>query len=87
MSGGAGAGLPGSQSRLSLHPDLSVGGGQHVDDAAIVEAIQSVLREVDLDSVTKKQVRVLVEQRLQTELTGERRTFMDRMIDFELANM
>jgi chitin synthase len=28
-----------------------------------------------------------VEQRLQTELVGERRTFMDRQIDMELANM
>ncbi len=57
------------------------------NDGMIVEAIQGVLREVDLDTVTKKQVRALVEQRLQTELTGERRTFMDRQIDNELANM
>ncbi|KAK3318280.1 putative chitin synthase 6 [Apodospora peruviana] len=57
------------------------------DDALIIESIQSVLREVDLDTVTKKQVRALVEQRLQTELVGERRTFMDRQIDNELANM
>jgi len=57
------------------------------DDMMIVEAIQSCLREVDLDNVTKKQVRALVEQRLQTELVGERRTFLDRTIDNELANM
>jgi chitin synthase len=89
-----------SQSRLGLHADLSTGsfggggmgisggvGGGAPDDAAIIEAIQSVLREVDLDTVTKKQVRALVEQRLQTELVGERRTFMDRQIDNELANM
>ncbi|KAL7627389.1 hypothetical protein AAE478_001582 [Parahypoxylon ruwenzoriense] len=57
------------------------------DDGMIVEAIQAVLREVDLDTVTKKQVRALVEQRLQTELAGERRTFLDRQIDNELANM
>jgi chitin synthase len=82
-----------SPSRLGLHSDLSTGsfGGGGVvgavDDAAIIEAIQSVLREVDLDTVTKKQVRALVEQRLQTELAGERRTFMDRQIDNELANM
>ena len=57
------------------------------DDMVITEAIQSVLREVDLDTVTKKQVRALVEQRLQTELVGERRTFMDRQIDHELATM
>ena len=57
------------------------------DDQAIVEAIQACLGEVDLDSVTKKQVRALVEQRLQTELVGERKAFLDRAIDNELANM
>ncbi|KAJ9427319.1 chitin synthase-domain-containing protein [Fusarium oxysporum] len=57
------------------------------NDMAIVESIRSVLCEVDLDTVTKKQVRALVEQRLQTELVGERRTFMDRQIDHELENM
>jgi chitin synthase len=62
-------------------------GNQGPDDSMIIEAIQTCLREVDLDSVTKKQVRALVEQRLQTELVGERRTFLDRMIDTELANM
>ncbi|RDL39932.1 Uncharacterized protein BP5553_04272 [Venustampulla echinocandica] len=62
-------------------------GNSGPDDMMIVEAIQSCLREVDLDTVTKKQVRALVEQRLQTELVGERRTFLDRMIDSELANM
>ncbi|KAH8889757.1 hypothetical protein GQ53DRAFT_191186 [Thozetella sp. PMI_491] len=62
-------------------------GNMGPDDAMVIEAIQSVLREVDLDTVTKKQVRALVEQRLQTELVGERRTFMDRQIDNELASM
>ncbi|KAF3062176.1 Chitin synthase 6 [Daldinia childiae] len=57
------------------------------DDGMIIEAIQAVLREVDLDTVTKKQVRALVEQRLQTELVGERKMFLDRQIDNELANM
>ncbi|KAI9167233.1 Chitin synthase 6 [Paramyrothecium foliicola] len=56
-------------------------------DGAIIETIQSVLNEVDLDTVTKKQLRALVEQRLQTELVGERRTFMDRQIDRELESM
>lgn len=80
-------------SRLGLHNDMSTGsfgagiGNNGPDDAAIIEAIQAVLREVDLDSVTKKQVRALVEQRLQTELVGERKAFMDRWIDNELANM
>ncbi|KAI0021280.1 class V chitin synthase [Xylariomycetidae sp. FL0641] len=62
-------------------------GNMGPDEGTIIEAIQAVLREVDLDTVTKKQVRALVEQRLQTELTGEKRTFMDRQIDNELANM
>lgn len=74
------------------------------DDGAIVEAVQSCLGEVNLDSVTKKQgmvalvpgkrsqltvitVRALVEQRLQTELTGDKRVFVDRQIDEQLANM
>ena len=57
------------------------------DDSAIIEAVRSCLTEVDLDNVTKKQVRALVEQRLQTELTGEKRAFLDQQIDAELANM
>ncbi|KAI9807641.1 MAG: hypothetical protein M1825_005582 [Sarcosagium campestre] len=61
--------------------------GQGPDDLAITEAIQACLAEVDLDSVTKKQVRALVEQRLQTELVGERKAFLDRQIDAELASM
>jgi chitin synthase len=32
-------------------------------------------------------VRALVEQRLQTELVGDKRAFLDRQIDLELANM
>ena len=57
-------------------------------DFEIVDAIRMVLAEVDLDSVTKKQVRALVEQRVQCEIpTGERKNFLDRMIDEQLANM
>ena len=57
------------------------------DDNMIADAVRSCLTEVDLDNVTKKQVRALVEQRLQTELTGEKRVFLDRQIDADLANM
>ncbi|KAK6385554.1 hypothetical protein LTS17_001122 [Exophiala oligosperma] len=57
-------------------------------DQDMIEAIRAVLSEVDLDTVTKKQVRALVEQRLQCEVpAGERRQFLDRAIDNELANM
>lgn len=67
--------------------DFMGAAGGVASDAAIIDAIQAVLREVDLDTVTKKQVRALVEQRLQTELVGERRTFVDKQIDRELENM
>ncbi|KFY72666.1 hypothetical protein V499_07207 [Pseudogymnoascus sp. VKM F-103] len=57
-------------------------------DEAIVEAIRACLADVDLDTVTKKQVRALVEQRLGGGVGGvERRAFVDRAIDGELANM
>lgn len=56
-------------------------------DADIVNAIRECLREVDLDHVTKKQLKALAEQRLQTQLVGERKAFLDQMIDVELANM
>jgi len=57
------------------------------DEGMIVEAVKECLAEVNLDNVTKKQVRALVEQRLQTELSAEKRTFLDQQIDAELANM
>ncbi|TVY48699.1 Chitin synthase [Lachnellula occidentalis] len=81
-----GARTPGPYDRPASQFDFQRGNAGP-DDMMIVEAIQACLREVDLDTVTKKQVRALVEQRLQTELVGERRTFLDRMIDTELANM
>ena len=56
-------------------------------DAQITAAIKECLREVDLDNVTKKQLKALTEQRLQTQLSGERRVWLDQMIDHELANM
>lgn len=87
MTGGARTPVP---FETGSRPVSQIGltrGSNGPDDTMIVEAIQGCLREVDLDNVTKKQVRALVEQRLQTELVGERRTFLDRMIDHELANM
>jgi chitin synthase len=60
---------------------------QGPSEESIIECIRLVLAEVDLDSVTKKQVRALVEQRLQSEITGDKRVWMDKAIDGELANM
>jgi chitin synthase len=56
-------------------------------DQDIQMAIRECLREVDLDNVTKKQLRALAEQRLQTQLVGERKAYLDQMIDIELADM
>jgi chitin synthase len=67
--------------------DFQRGGPNGPDDATIIECIQAIIREVDLDSVTKKQLRTLVEQRLQTELVGQRRTFLDQQIDQELQKL
>ena len=54
---------------------------------AITQAIRECLGEVDLDNVTKKQLKALAEQKLQCQLVGERRQFLDGQIDFELASM
>jgi chitin synthase len=56
-------------------------------DSDIIEVVQQCLREADLDRVTKKQLVALAEQRLQTQLTGERRIFLNQQVDHELANM
>lgn len=60
---------------------------QGVSNEAIADAIRECLGEVDLDSVTKKQLKALTEQRLQCQLSGDKRAFLDAQIDFELANM
>ncbi|KAH3911558.1 chitin synthase [Parastagonospora nodorum] len=57
------------------------------NDATIVEVVQQCLREADLDRITKKQLVALAEQRLQAQLTGERKIFLSHTIDEQLANM
>jgi len=57
-------------------------------DMEITQAVQQCLGEVDLDTVTKKQLKALTEQRLQCQVLGaERRAVLDKIIDSELANM
>jgi len=56
-------------------------------DADIVMAVRECLQSVDLDTVTKKMVRALVEQRLCCQLAGEKRAFLDGVIDTELATL
>ncbi|KAL4953711.1 chitin synthase-domain-containing protein [Aspergillus filifer] len=77
----------GFNSRPASAFDFRGGNMNGPDEASITEAIRGCLAEVDLDTVTKKQVRALVEQRLQTTLTGDKRAFLDRQIDNELASM
>ncbi|KAL1621729.1 hypothetical protein SLS56_009033 [Neofusicoccum ribis] len=77
---------PLSQSRPASNMDFrNTASGP--SDEQIVHAIRECLADVDLDNVTKKQLKALAEQRLQTQLSGERRVFLDQMIDNELANM
>ncbi|GAM84663.1 hypothetical protein ANO11243_026620 [Dothideomycetidae sp. 11243] len=79
----------GQLSRPASHMSLGLHGYQTTgpSDAEITSAIQQCLREVDLDSVTKKQLKALTEQRLQCQLSSEKRAFLDSQIDQELANM
>ena len=62
-------------------------GGSVPDEGLIVDTIRQILATVDLEQVTKKQLRSLVEQRLQTTLPADKRTFVDQQIDVELQNM
>ncbi|KAF1923295.1 glycosyltransferase family 2 protein [Didymella exigua CBS 183.55] len=56
-------------------------------DQTIQDVVRTCLREGDLDSMTKKQLVALAEQRLQTQLTGERKIYLNQCIDNELAMM
>lgn len=64
----------------------SMGHGE-ASDAVITDAILACLANVNLDHMTKKSLKALVEQRLQMQLSTERRAFLDRQIDEELAKM
>lgn len=78
---------PGSTNALSTHNHLLGFQHQGPTNEAITMAIRECLGEVDLDNVTKKQLKALAEQKLQCQLVGERRQFLDGQIDFELASM
>nr|POE85371.1 chitin synthase 6 [Quercus suber] len=73
---------PGSTANLTT---LSGFQTQGPTNDMITHAIRECLGEVDLDSVTKKQLKALAEQKLQCQLSGEKRAFLDSQIDFELA--
>lgn len=56
-------------------------------DQEIQSVVAQTIKEVDLDAVGKKQIKALIEQRLQTQLQGEKKAYMDRCIDEELFKM
>lgn len=74
---GASQSRPGSVANLMNGPT----------DGQIIETVQACLKDADLDRVTKKQIIALAEQRLQMQLSGERKIFLAQAIDHELANM
>lgn len=79
---------PGSTNPVQSHlSGLSGFQSQGPTNEAITQAIRECLNEVDLDHVTKKQLKALAEQKLQCQLVGDKRAFLDSQIDFELANM
>ena len=85
---GFGQSRPGSTNRLNSHySGLSAFQSQGPTNEAITQAIRECLNEVDLDNVTKKQLKALAEQKLQCQLSPDKRAFLDAQIDFELANM
>lgn len=78
----------GSTNNLSTHASSLAGfQTQGATNEAITQAIRECLHEVDLDNVTKKQLKALAEQKLQCQLSGDKKAFLDSQIDLELANM
>ena len=78
---------PGSTNQLTHMSNMSGFQTQGPSNETITQAIRECLHEVDLDNVTKKQLKALAEQKLQCQLVGEKRAYLDSQIDFELANM
>ena len=60
------------------------GGGP--SDQAILEVVHAVMADVDIENTTKRTLKAVIEQRLQTELSAEKRAFVDAKIDEVLQN-
>ncbi|RMJ16367.1 hypothetical protein CDV36_003964 [Fusarium kuroshium] len=59
----------------------------HLSNEVISASIKWTLQEADLDTITKRQVRAIVERRLDTELSGDQLTFFGRELDRQLGEM
>ena len=61
------------------------GGGP--SDQAISQVAHEVMAEIELEATTKRTMKALVEQRLQTELVGEKKAYLDKVVDEILQTM
>lgn len=77
--------LPRANSAMSM--SLAGFQTQGPTNAAISDAVRECLAVVNTEEVTKKQLRVLVEQKLQCQITGEKRAFLDQEIDLQLEQL
>jgi len=87
-------GIPRQRSPLGAsRPQSTVGLGPNgfqtagVSEREISDAVRECLREVDLDTVTKKQLKALAEQKLQRQLSGDKDKWLGEEIDRQLADM
>ena len=78
---------PGSTNPASHLSGLSGFQTQVPTNEMISAAVGECLNEVDMDSVTKKQLKALAEQKLQCQLSGDKKSFLDFEIDRQLAMM
>ncbi|KAM6506948.1 hypothetical protein FALCPG4_018760 [Fusarium falciforme] len=75
-----------TQSGLGLTTPQTLGESGLSNDV-ISASIKWTLGEADLDTITKRQVRAIVELRLDTELSGEQLAFFGRELDRQLQEM
>lgn len=74
---------------LTTTRTLSRLGGEEpgLSNEVISASIKWTLKEADLDTITKRQVRAIVERRLDTELSGEQLAFFSQELDRQLQEM
>ncbi|RSM05046.1 hypothetical protein CEP52_006488 [Fusarium oligoseptatum] len=80
---GLGFTTPRTLSRLGAAEQQESG----LSNEVISASIKWTLQEADLDTITKRQVRAIVERRLDTELSGDQLAFFGRELDRQLGEM
>lgn len=74
------------QSAMNLEKKCAEG-YEAIPNALISAAIRWTLAEVNLDTVTKRQVRAIVEKRLELELGEEHLSFFNQELDRQLQEI